>query len=98
MDSYNGNLKDYIDKKFDEMFEKLNKSIVLSTKKVLTVKELATITGLSVGYIYNLVSAKKIPHYKSNGGKLTFFKREEVEYWLCDTRVYTYDELNNLSK
>ena len=95
MDTYNGNLKDYIDKKFEAMTVTLENALVLSTKQVLDVKELAQLTGLSVGYIYNLVSGKKIPHYKSPGGKLTFFKRREVEEWMCKTKVFTYDELNN---
>ena len=77
----------------EERLNKLEQQILLSGKNVLSVKELATLTGLSVGYIYNLVSAKKIPHYKSEGGKLTFFKKSEVEEWLCATRVPTYTEV-----
>lgn len=81
------------DLNFEERFSELENQILLSGKSVLSVKELATLTGLSVGYIYNLVSAKKIPHYKSEGGKLTFFKKSEVEEWLCATRVPTYTEV-----
>ncbi len=81
--------KDYL----QQQFEELQKQILLSGKNVLNVKELATLTGLSVGYIYNLVSGKKIPHYKTDGGKLTYFKKSEVEAWLCATRVPTYAEV-----
>ena len=81
------------DVKIMQRMDELQKQIVLNGKNVLSVKELATLTGLSVGYIYNLVSAKKIPHYKSEGGKLTFFKKSEVEDWLCATRVPTYAEV-----
>lgn len=83
------NIVALIEQKFDE----LQKQILLSSKNVLNVKELATLSGLSVGYIYNLVSAKKIPHYKTDGGKLTYFKKSEVENWLCATRVPTYNEV-----
>ena len=75
------------------MLKKAN--IILSTKKVVNVKELATLTGLSVGYIYNLVSGRKIPHYKSDGGKLTFFKVQEIEEWLCAEKVTTIKDLEN---
>ena len=84
---------EFLQQRFDELQNNLQKHILLSGKNVLTVKELATLTGLSVGYIYNLVSSQKIPHYKSDGGKLTFFKKSEVEAWLCATRVPTYTEV-----
>lgn len=77
----------------EQKFADVQKQILLSSKNVLNVKELATLSGLSVGYIYNLVSAKKIPHYKTDGGKLTYFKKSEVENWLCAQRVPTYTEI-----
>ena len=83
------NIKEYLQQRFDE----LQQQILLSGKNVLNVKELAMLTGLSVGYIYNLVSGKKIPHYKTDGGKLTYFRKSEVEDWLCATRVPTYTEV-----
>ncbi|MBR3566876.1 MAG: helix-turn-helix domain-containing protein [Salinivirgaceae bacterium] len=76
-----------------EQFGELQKQILISTKNVLSVKELAQLTGLSTGHIYNLVSAKKIPHYKTEGGKLVFFRKQEVEDWLCATRIPTYKEM-----
>ena len=50
-------IKDYL----QQQFEELQKQIMLSGKNVLNVKELAMLTGLSVGYIYNLVSGKDTP-------------------------------------
>jgi hypothetical protein len=40
-----------------------------------------------------LVCQKKIPYYKSNGGKLTFFDKNEVEAWCLQHRVKTVSEL-----
>jgi excisionase family DNA binding protein len=66
---------------------------LLSSKTVLTMDDLSILTGLSKSHIYKLVSWKKIPHYKSNGGKLTFFEKSEVEKWLLQNRVRTSDEI-----
>ncbi len=66
---------------------------LLSSKTVLTMDDLSLLTGLSKSYIYKMVSWKKIPHYKSNGGKLTFFDKSEVEQWLLQNRIKTTDEI-----
>jgi hypothetical protein len=36
---------------------------------------------------------KEIPYYKSDGGKLTYFDKSEVEAWCLKHRVKTDDEL-----
>jgi predicted DNA-binding transcriptional regulator AlpA len=41
----------------------------------------------SIPDLYNLVCAKKIPYYKSQGGKLTYFDKSEVEAWQLQCRV-----------
>jgi excisionase family DNA binding protein len=38
------------------------------------------ITGLAKGTVYNLVSKRKIPHYKKN--KKIYFDREELIAWI----------------
>lgn len=65
---------------------------LLTSKKVLTMDDVSLLTGLSKSHIYKLVSWKQIPHYKSNGGKLTFFEKSELESWLLQNRVQTIDE------
>jgi len=64
-----------------------------NTKIVLTMDDVAELTGMSKNYIYRLVHLRRIPHYKSPGGKRTYFKREEVEQWLLSHRVPTTEEL-----
>lgn len=76
----------------ENMFAELQKLTIALNKNVLTVDELAMLSGLTKGYIYNLVHYKKIPHYKSEGGKLTYFKKDEVEKWLCAKYVPTQAE------
>ncbi len=66
---------------------------LLASKKVLTMDDVSLLTGLSKSHIYKLVSWKKIPHYKSNGGKLTFFEKDEIERWLLQNRISTSDEI-----
>lgn len=60
---------------------------------VLTIEQASTITGLSKSRIYKLVHAKEIPHYKNPHRKRLFFKRTEIEDWLCRGRVATNEEV-----
>lgn len=66
-----------------------------NTKQVLTVPEVAKLTGMSERTIYKYCNDRKIPHYKSAGGKMTYFKRTEVESWMCHTRVATIEEIKD---
>jgi len=54
-------------------------------KSILDVNGVAEMTYLKVGTIYQLVTYRKIPHYK-RGGKL-YFVADEIEKWLlADSR------------
>jgi len=66
---------------------------LIGTKKALTMNDTALLTGLSKSHLYKLVCAKKIPYYKSQGGKLTYFDKSEVEAWQLQHRVKTTDEV-----
>ncbi len=67
---------------------------ILEKKEVLTLEELSRYTGFSKSHIYKLTHHNKIPHYKP-GGKVCFFKLEEVKNWLLSNRVSTQDELQS---
>lgn len=73
--------------------QELAEMLVAATKQVLTVKEAAALTGMSERTIYKYCNERRFPHYKSAGGKMTYFKRTEVERWMCHTRVATMDEI-----
>lgn len=79
----------------DEMRQEQKRIALMAAKDVLSVSELSEYTGLTKGYIYKLVCYKQIPHYKSAGGKLTFFVKDEIKRWLCSHKVKTKDEMQS---
>ena len=73
--------------------QQLKQLTVLGAKKALTMDDAALLTGLSKSFIYKLVCRKSIPYYKSQGGKLTYFERDELNAWMLQNRVKTSAEL-----
>lgn len=67
---------------------------LLSQKKALTIEDAMLFTGLSKQTLYDLCSKRLIPHYKSRGGKRTYFEKEELTDWMLDMKVSTSDTLN----
>lgn len=61
-------------------------------KNILNLNEFCHYTGTSPAYAYKLTSQSLVPHYKPHGKKI-FFKRSEVDEWLTQGRVKTYDEI-----
>lgn len=81
-----------MNEEISKQLNELKQLALLGAKNVLSVAELSLLTGLSKSHIYKLICLKKIPHYKSEGGKLVFFKKDEVENWLCALKVPTVTE------
>ncbi|MDR1780339.1 MAG: helix-turn-helix domain-containing protein [Tannerella sp.] len=77
---------------FNELQELKNLTL-LGAKKALTMSDCALLTGLSKSHLYKKVMNKEIPYYKSDGGKLTYFDKSEVEEWCLKRRVKATDEL-----
>lgn len=76
------------------MEEKINQILtysLLAAKNVLTLEDVALLTGLSKSYLYKLTCAKQIPYYRPNG-KQIYFDRGEVEAWMKQNRVNTRKE------
>ena len=63
----------------------------LAAKNVLNIDDVAILTGMSKGYVYQLTHDKKIPFYKPTG-KQIYFDRSEVEAWMKRNRVNSVDE------
>ena len=61
---------------------------------MLTIDDLARLTGWSRSWIYQLTSANKIPYYKPNG-KTIFFREDEVTSFLLQNRQPTIEEMEN---
>jgi excisionase family DNA binding protein len=81
----------------DEIFKELQEIkqlTLIGAKNALTMNEASFLTGLSKNHLYKLVSGRKIPYYKSDGGKLTYFSKAELEKWLLMHRVPTNDEID----
>jgi excisionase family DNA binding protein len=67
--------------------QEIKQFTLLGAKKALTMSDASALTGLSKSHIYKLVCAKKIPYYKSQGGKLTYFDKQELEAWQLQHRI-----------
>ena len=81
------------DKELLQALQKIKDAALLAAKPILTMDDAAAFMGVTKCNLYKLVSAKRIPYYKSAGGKFTYFKRVELEQWLTAVRVPTNDEL-----
>jgi len=73
--------------------QQIKQLTVLGAKQALTMSDTALLTGLSKSHLYKLVCKKAIPYYKSQGGKLTYFDKDEVNNWCLQHRVKTSSEL-----
>jgi excisionase family DNA binding protein len=73
-----------------QRLEKLEKATALS-KNVLSIDEVALLTGYSVKYLRLLISKRDIPYYRR--GNRLFFCRSEVEGWMMGQRVPTNEEV-----
>jgi excisionase family DNA binding protein len=81
---------------FNEIKKELQENKVialLNAKKALTMNDAALLTGHSKSHLYKLVHLKRIPYYKSKGGKITYFDKEELTKWMLNLRVKTAEEL-----
>jgi len=69
------------------------KALAKLQKRVLTLPDVALLTGLSHSHLYKKTCDGTIPYYRNNGGKLLFFDREEIENWCLKYRHATKDEV-----
>lgn len=74
------------------------KNILIDVKRnqkdVLTTDEAASYLGITKSCLYKLTMGRKIPYYKSEGGKLCYFEREELNEWMKSHRIATDCELS----
>ena len=72
--------------------DRIERNTLLSAKSVLTVDDVALLTGQSKRTIYRLTSAHQIPYYKPNG-KTIYFSRADIEKWLLQNRTASNMEI-----
>jgi excisionase family DNA binding protein len=77
---------DDIAKKLD----RLEKATVLN-KAVLTIAEVALLTGYTVKYLRLLIAQHDIPYYRR--GNRIYFNRAEVENWMMEQRIPSNEEI-----
>ena len=76
------------------MEEKINQILVyslLAAKNVLTLEDVALLTGLSKSHLYRLTCTHQIPYYKR--AKMLYFDRAELEAWMKQNRVASEQEI-----
>ena len=70
-----------------ERLEEISTATLLASKDIYTTAEACIFLGVKRNYLYELVRNRKIPYFKSRGGKLTYFKRKDLEEWMTDNNV-----------
>ena len=85
---------DKMESKVLEKLEEIKAITLLGVKQALSMNDATLLTGLSKSHIYKLVCSKKVPYYKAHeGGKFTFFDKDELTAWMLGRRVKTDDEI-----
>ena len=74
-----------------EKLDAIERNTLLASKNVLTIDDVALLTGISKSTLYKMTCKKQLPHYKPNS-KLLFFDRKEIEEWAKQNRVNTWAE------
>jgi excisionase family DNA binding protein len=82
-----------MEEKILEELQELKNLTLIGAKQALTMNDAALLTGLSKSHLYKLVCGKSIPYYKSSGGKLTYFDKDELTAWMLQHRVSTTTEI-----
>lgn len=77
-------------KKIDNANDNL---VFVAQKPWLSVKEFAAYTGYKVSYVYKLISERRVPCYKRDGGKNVFFLKDEIDKWILGHRIAPMEEL-----
>lgn len=76
----------------EEKIDMILRYSLLAAKNVLTLEDVALLTGLSRSWLYKATCKNEIPFYKPNG-KMLYFDRKEIEDWMRQGRVKTNAEL-----
>ncbi len=72
-----------------DRLDQIRDATLLASKDIYTTAEACLFLGVKRSYLYELVRNRKIKHYKSRGGKLTYFRRSDLEEWMTHNPVPT---------
>ena len=70
-----------------EQLERIRTATILATKAVYNTAEACEYMGIKIGFLYELVRARTINHFRSKGGKLLSFKRKDLDDWMLYNSV-----------
>lgn len=76
-----------------KMVADIQKFSLLSAKDVLTLEDVALLTGYSKNYLRTLMCRREIPFYRPEGRK-PYFSKEEINRWLLQNHVPTQNDVN----
>ena len=70
----------------------IRNATLLKSKEIYNTEEACLFLGIKKNSLYDLVRKRKIKFFKSKGGKLTYFKRKDLERWMTFICIPTKDE------
>jgi len=82
-----------MEKEILDELQRIRQFTILGAKDVLTLTDVHLLTGLSKSYLYKMCMNKLIPHWKSEGGKYTYFDKKEINRWMLHNRIKTQSEV-----
>ena len=77
---------------FLAQLQDIRNATLLQNKEIYNTEEACLFLGIKKNSLYNLVKKRKIKFFKSQGGKLTYFKRKDLEKWMTAICIPTEDE------
>lgn len=83
------------DKEFMDKLDEIRNASLLQSKNIYNADEACLFLGVKKSYLYELVRNKKIHYFKSAGGKLSYFRRADLEKWMLSIEFSTHDENHN---
>lgn len=81
-----------------QKLEEIRSATLLSVKKLFSVKESALYAGLSTGYIHKLCQTGRIPHFRSEGGKYIYIRKDDLDKWMTHTRCSSVAEITETAR
>jgi len=77
----------------EERLERIERLVMLGSKDVLNVQEVALLIGVSESRVRHLCSERALPYYKQ--GRNVYFRKSEVEKYLLSERIPSNSEINS---
>lgn len=77
-------------KELKAQLDRIEAMAAIAAKSFLNVREAAVVLGVKESTVYQWCDQRRIPYYKDR--KKTWFKKAELERFMCRNRVASIDE------